>query len=36
MGEVLDIKSRCFEERRDMLLRPPRIIQGRALGGQSQ
>lgn len=34
MGEVLDIKSRCFEEGRDMLLRPPRIIQGRALGGR--
>lgn len=34
MGEVLDIRSRCFEERGDTLLRPPRIIQGRALGGR--
>lgn len=33
MGEVLDIKSRCLQERRGMLLRPPGIIQERGTGG---
>lgn len=30
---MLDIKSRCLEERRERLLPPPRIIQERGTGG---